>query len=185
MSELDKGAESFRQASLEYLDGLYGFAMTLTRNQAEAEDLVQETYLRAVRAFGQLVPDSNLKSWLFVIMRNIWLNQLRHARSRPNFVGLEADEEGRAEWLDSIGNDPHAELERKLKREEVRAAIESLPQLYGEIVVLRVIEGFSYQQIAKVLQCPVGTVMSRLGRARQKLRSLLGQWRPETAHRKI
>jgi RNA polymerase sigma-70 factor (ECF subfamily) len=185
MSEVDKSSESFRQASLEYLDALYGFAMTLTRNQAEAEDLVQETYLRAVRAFGQLVPDSNLKSWLFVIMRNIWLNQIRHAHSRPNFVGLEPEEEGPAEWLDSKGNDPHTALVRKLKREEVRAAIESLPQLYGEIVVLRVIEGFSYQQIAKVLQCPVGTVMSRLGRARQKLRSLLGQWRPEAAHRKI
>jgi RNA polymerase sigma-70 factor, ECF subfamily len=149
------------------------------------EDLVQETYLRAVRAFGQLVPDSNLKSWLFVIMRNIWLNQIRHAHSRPTFVGLEPEEEGPAEWLDSKGNDPHTALVRKLKREEVRAAIESLPQLYGEIVVLRVIEGFSYQQIANVLQCPVGTVMSRLGRARQKLRSLLGQWRPEAAHRKI
>jgi RNA polymerase sigma-70 factor, ECF subfamily len=185
MSEVDKSSESFRQASLEYLNALYGFAMTLTRNQAEAEDLVQETYLRAVRAFGQLMPDSNLKSWLFVIMRNIWLNQLRHANSRPHFVGLEAEDEGRIEWLDSITNDPHEALVRKLKREEVRAAIESLPQLYGEIVVLRVIEGFSYQQIAKVLQCPVGTVMSRLGRARQKLRSLLRQWRKEPAHRKI
>ena len=185
MGEVDRSSESFRQASLEYLDALYGFAMTLTRNQAEAEDLVQETYLRAVRAFGQLMPDSNLKSWLFVIMRNIWLNQLRQSHSRPNLVGLDAEDEGRIEWLDGIADDPHAALERKLKREEIRAAIESLPRLYGEIILLRVIEGFSYQQIAKILQCPVGTVMSRLGRARLKLRSLLHQWRPEPADRKI
>src|SRR4030095_12431791 len=95
----------FSQAALEHLDALYGFAMTLTRNQAEAEDLVQETYLRAVRAFGQLVADSNLKSWLFVIMRNIWLNQIRHAHSRPNFVGLEPAGEGPAEWLARTDND--------------------------------------------------------------------------------
>jgi len=182
MGQVDQ-SESFRQASLEYLDALYGFAMTLTRNQAEAEDLVQETYLRAVRAFGQLMPDSNLKSWLFVIMRNIWLNQLRQSHSRPNLVGLDAEDEGR--MLDSIADDPHAALVRKLKRDEVRAAIESLPRLYGEIILLRVIEGFSYQQIARILQCPVGTVMSRLGRARLKLRSLLRQWRPEPADRKI
>ena len=73
----------FSQAALEHIDALYGFAMALTRNQTEAEDLVQETYLRAVRAFGRLMPDSNLKSWLFAIMRNAWLNQLRHDRSGP------------------------------------------------------------------------------------------------------
>ena len=77
---------TFSQAALEHLDALYGYALTLTRDQSAAEDLVQETYVRAVRAFGQLVPNSNLKSWLFVIMRNAWLNQLRHTRSGPRFV---------------------------------------------------------------------------------------------------
>ncbi|HEX4167452.1 MAG TPA: sigma-70 family RNA polymerase sigma factor [Bryobacteraceae bacterium] len=71
------------ESALEYLDGLYGYAMTLARNEAEAEDLVQETYLRAVRAFGQLRPDNNLKSWLFTILRNVRLNQLRHSQSKP------------------------------------------------------------------------------------------------------
>ena len=81
MTKSDTVSASFSQAALEHLDALYGYAMTLTHNKTEAEDLVQETYLRAVRAFGQLMPDSNLKSWLFAIMRNVWLNQLRHARS--------------------------------------------------------------------------------------------------------
>jgi RNA polymerase sigma-70 factor (ECF subfamily) len=165
--------DSFGQAALEHIDALYGFAMTLTRNQAEAEDLVQETYLRAVRAFGQLVPDSNLKSWLFVIMRNAWLNKVRHARNGPHFVELDAEDDDRAEWLDRLASDPYADYVRKVEREEVRAAIKQLPHMYREIVVLRDIEGFSYRQIAGILGCPAGTVMSRLGRAREKLRRLL------------
>ena len=176
MSEAEKIGADFRKAAIEHLDALYGFAMTLTRNETEAQDLVQETYLRAVRAFGQLLPDSNLKGWLFAICRNIWLNQLRHARSGPRFVELDAEEEGRAGWFDTVASNPYTVFVRKLEREEVRAAIESLPRLYREVVVLRDLEGFSYQQIAAILGCPAGTVMSRLNRARERLRSLLDQW---------
>lgn len=161
------------QAALEHLDALYGFALTLTRDQTEAEDLVQETYLRAVRAFGQLLPDSNLKSWLFVIMRNAWLNQKRHQRNGPRFVELEADGEFFKPHLLQAGDDPYVVYLRKLELTEVRAAIESLPRQYREIVLLREIEGFSYQQIAGILNCPAGTVMSRLNRAREQLRRLL------------
>jgi RNA polymerase sigma-70 factor (ECF subfamily) len=174
----------FGKAALEHIDALYGFAMTLTRNQTEAEDLVQETYLRAVRAFGRLVPDSNLKSWLFVIMRNAWLNKMRHARSGPHFVELDAEED-RTNWLDQLASDPYALYVRKVERREVRAAIESLPHMYREIVVLRDIEGFSYQQIASILGCPAGTVMSRLGRAREKLRRLLAEWQTTAATRTV
>lgn len=167
---------NFSEAALEHLDALYGFAVTLTRNQTESEDLVQETYLRAVRAFGQLMPDSNLKGWLFAIMRNVWLNQLRHARSGPRFIELDSEEE-EMDFPDASGTDPFSIYLRKVERREVRAAIESLPLLHREIIVLRDIEGFSYQQIASILGCPAGTVMSRLGRAREKLRELLGWWR--------
>jgi RNA polymerase sigma-70 factor, ECF subfamily len=167
----------FRQAALEHLDALYGFAMALTHNRSEAEDLVQETYLRASRAFGRLVPDSNLKSWLFAIMRNIWLNQIRHAHSGPQFVEIDAEEENRRQWLDHTAIDPYKVLLQKVEREQVRAAIERLPVHYREVIVLRDLEGFSYQQIATILQCPAGTVMSRLGRAREQLRLMLVQWR--------
>jgi RNA polymerase sigma-70 factor (ECF subfamily) len=177
MGDINKVGASFSQAALEHLDSLYGFAMTLARDRTEAEDLVQETYLRAVRAFGQLVPDSNLKGWLFAIMRNIWLNQLRHARSGPRFVEIDSEAEGRAEWLDRRANDPHVIYLKKVEREQVRAAIESLPRVYREVILLRDIEGFSYRQIADILDCPAGTVMSRLGRAREKLRLLLDHWR--------
>ena len=177
MSKLDQRIADFRQAALEHLDALYGFAMVLTRNRTEAEDLVQETYLRAARAFGRLVPDSNLKSWLFAIMRNVWLNQLRHEQSGPQFVEIDAEEESRWQWLDQTVSDPQTLLLQKVEREQVRAAIERLPVHYREVIVLRDLEGFSYQQIAAILQCPAGTVMSRLGRAREQLRVLLTQWK--------
>lgn len=178
MKEPKSNNPGFNQVALEHLDALYGFAMSLTRNQTEAEDLVQETYLRAVRAFGQLMPDSNLKSWMFAIMRNIRLNQLRHVRVGPNFIELDSEEESQG-YKDETTQSPYEVYVSKLEREEVRAAIESLPMVYREVVLLRDIEGFSYQEIATILECPAGTVMSRLGRAREKLRVLLGQWQTQ------
>ena len=176
---------TFSQAALEHLDSLYGYALILTRDQTAAEDLVQETYLRAVRAFGQLTPNSNLKSWLFVIMRNAWLNQLRHTRSGPRFVELD-DENAEAVYQnDLVNEDPHVVYLRKLEREQIRVAISDLPELYREIIVLRDLEGFSYQEIATMLSCPAGTVMSRLGRARAKLRRALVSWQPRSAARAV
>jgi len=176
---------TFSQAALEHLDSLYGYALILTRDQTAAEDLVQETYLRAVRAFGQLVPNSNLKSWLFVIMRNAWLNQLRHTRSGPRFVELDNDEEESVYQHDRLSEDPHVVYLRKIEREQIRMAIADLPELYREIIVLRDLEGFSYQEIATMLSCPAGTVMSRLGRARAKLRRALVGWQPRAAAKAV
>ncbi|HEU4835125.1 MAG TPA: sigma-70 family RNA polymerase sigma factor [Pyrinomonadaceae bacterium] len=159
----------FGQAAMEHIDALYGYALTLTRNIAEAEDLVQDTYLRAASATHRPDVHSNLKGWLFVIMRNAWLNEIRHKNSGPKFVDL--DTSGPA--VDQLQDSPHVVYLRKLEREQVQQAIASLPDAYREIVVLRDIEGFTYQEIATVLDCPAGTVMSRLGRARGKLRKLL------------
>lgn len=166
---------SFGQAALEHIDALYGYAMTLTRDTTEAEDLVQETFLRATSAANRPDANSNLKGWLFVIMRNAWLNQVRHKNSGPLFVDLETNEQSIGESPET-GNNPHVVYLRKLDREQVRKAIDSLPDAYREIVVLRDIEGFTYHEIATVLDCPAGTVMSRLGRARGKLRELLAGW---------
>jgi RNA polymerase sigma-70 factor (ECF subfamily) len=129
-----------RELALEYLDGLYGYAMTLTRNKTEAEDLVQETYLRAVRAFDRLRPDSSVKSWLFTILRNIYLNQVRHQQSGPPMVEMEdqfsdlPDTTGSGE-LDQLSN-----YLTTLKRQDVHRAIESLLSIYREVIVLRVLE---------------------------------------------
>jgi RNA polymerase sigma-70 factor (ECF subfamily) len=176
---------TFSQAALEHLDSLYGYALILTRDQTAAEDLVQETYLRAVRAFGQLMANSNLKGWLFVIMRNAWLNQLRHTRSGPRFVELDDENVESVYQNDRVNEDPHVVYLRKLEREQIRMAIADLPELYREIIVLRDLEGFSYQEIATMLSCPAGTVMSRLGRARAKLRHALVSWQPRAAAKAV
>jgi RNA polymerase sigma-70 factor, ECF subfamily len=168
----------FKVTALEHINALYGFAVALTRNGGEAEDLVQETYLRAVRAYQARATDGDLKAWLFTIMRNIWLNQIRHARSGPRFVELSSEEESRPAWAPRP-NDPYVTLIAKMEREEVRVAIESLPVRYREVIILRDLEGFSYQEIALILGCPAGTVMSRLGRARERLRLLLVPWQRE------
>ena len=114
-------------------------------------------------------------------MRNAWLNQLRHRNSGPRFVDLEPNEQP----VDAAQESPHVVYIRKLEREQVREAIESLPDAYREIVVLRDIEGFTYQEIAMVLNCPAGTVMSRLGRARGKLRKVLSTWQTRTRIRAV
>jgi RNA polymerase sigma-70 factor (ECF subfamily) len=112
-----------------------------------------------------------VKAWLFVIMRNAWLNALRHKQHGLRVFEFEGDEPATSE----AATNPHVVYLRKLEREQVREAIDKLPGAYREIVVLRELEGFTYHEIATVLDCPAGTVMSRLGRARDKLREVLGR----------
>jgi len=162
------------QALNELSDGLYGYAMVLSRDRTEAEDLVQETCVRAIQAIGSLRPGSNMKSWLFTILRNIWLNRLRGRRTAPKMVELDADE-STAQTAVAACKDPHALYVSKVERELVREAIQQLSDEFREIIVLREYEDLSYQEIASILGCPAGTVMSRLGRARSKLRSLLSR----------
>lgn len=175
---------NFSEVALQQVDALYGYALTLTRDTVEAEDLVQETYLRAIRGRHKLAANSNIRSWLFVILRHAWLNQVRHARSGPAFSELEA-EEANSSCIDVRAADPYVLYLRKLERAEIQQAINSLPTLHREIIVLRDIEGFSYREIASMLGCPAGTVMSRLGRAREKLRQILGNRQTGKAARAV
>ena len=165
------GAGQADTIAIEYLDGLYGYAMVLTRNHARAEDLVQETYVRAIPAMGRLRPGSNIKGWLFTILRNVWLNQLRKWRNNPQMIQIEVGD-GVSNILEPSKNS-HELYVSKMETEQVRAAIQELPVQFREIIVLREYEELSYQEIACILDCPVGTVMSRLVRARAKLRTLL------------
>jgi RNA polymerase sigma-70 factor (ECF subfamily) len=168
MSGNHTGAGQADTIDIEYLDGLYSYALVITRNHAEAEDLVQETYVRAMQAMERLRAGSNIKGWLFTILKNIWLNQLRKRRNGPQMIEIEV-------WDDVVepSKDSHDLYVSKMEAEQVRAAIRELPVEFREIILLRGFEDLSYQEIAKVLDCPVGTVMSRLGRARAKLRILL------------
>lgn len=174
--EAAPSAEAF---GIQYLDNLYRYALVLTHSQVEAEDLVQETYVRAIEAFARLREDSNVRGWLFTILRNLWFNQLRKHRTGPQLVEVDAD----GLFIDELaGNlpDAHEILEKEESALNVRAAIKKLPSEFQEILMLREFEELSYQEIATVLGCPAGTVMSRLGRARAKLKVLLSEGRNTT-----
>jgi RNA polymerase sigma-70 factor (ECF subfamily) len=157
---------------IEYLDGLYSYALVLSHNHADAEDLVQETYVRAMQAMGRLRADSNIKSWLFTILRNIWLNQLRKRRRGPQIVETGLDDSSANEMVEP-SKSSYDLCVGKMEREQVRVAIQKLPLGFREIILLREYEELSYQEIASILGRPAGTVMSRLARARSKLRILL------------
>jgi RNA polymerase sigma-70 factor (ECF subfamily) len=156
----------------EYLDGLYSYAVVLSRNHTEAEDLVQETCLRALKAMERLRPDSNIKSWLFTILRNVWRNQLRQSRTAGEVVDLDLENNSANRPIDTA-KDPYAAYVSSMERDQVRNAIQQLPLEFREVILLREYEELSYEEIAALLDCPPGTVMSRLARARSKLHDLL------------
>lgn len=157
---------------LEHIDGLFAYAMALTRNRYEAEDLVQETYLRAFQAVGRLREDGNAKAWLYTILRNIRLNQVRQQRIRPKLLELDADESATNLVIDTA-KDPYALYVSKVKTQQVREAIRQLSEEFREIILLREVAELSYREIGTLLGCAQGTVMSRLARARSKLGALL------------
>ncbi len=167
--EKDRGAGfddgEFRREAVAYLDNLYGFAWSLCRDRVLAEDLVQETYARALGAHRKAAPGENIRAWLFTILHNAWRNERRRKPSTP----LE-DSPGLAERLAAPGVDPGDALDREEASDRVRRAIARLPESFREVIVLRCVEGFSYRDLAHILGCPAGTVMSRLARARAILR---------------
>lgn len=162
---------TWQKRALKHFDALYGFAMVLSQRSTEAEDLVQETYAQAEGHYDQLRASSNVKAWLFTIMRNVWLQQLRHTNAGPEFVALNRDD-GDCGLVDTA-DDPQAMCIRIWERDEIRIALARLPVASRKIITLRDIEGFTYREIADILDCPVGTVMSRLARARARLKRLL------------
>jgi RNA polymerase sigma-70 factor (ECF subfamily) len=158
-----------------YMDGLYGYAMVLTGDATVAADLVQETYVRATKPMGPLGPlreHSNARACLYTILRNIGLKQVRDQRTRPRLLELKADE-NTADLVIETTKDSHALSVSKVEVERVREAIMRLPLECREVILLREYGELSYQEMATLLGCPLGTVMSRLATARSKLRTLL------------
>lgn len=158
---------AFREAAVACLDGLYGFALSLSRDRTAAEDLVQETYLRALRAPRKAEPGPGLRSWMFAILHNVWRNERRRDRS----VGLDEDD---VERMADAAPTPLEHFDRAQAGGRVLSAIDALPGPFRDAIVLRCVEGFSYQEMAEIVGCPAGTVMSRLARARALLRRALG-----------
>jgi RNA polymerase sigma-70 factor (ECF subfamily) len=173
----NKESGGCERAILENLDALYGFAMSLTRNPTDAEDLVQEACLRAIKGLVARGIERDAKVWLFTILRNIWINQWRRRIKGPEFIwlGTNRDNDGAIQqWLsDDDRERPDERFERNVLSEKIRTAIANLSEVLREVVVLRYFEEFSYRQIASILDCPAGTVMSRLSRAKAELREAL------------
>jgi RNA polymerase sigma-70 factor, ECF subfamily len=166
----------FQELALKYLDSLYNYARLLTRDDTEAEDLLQEALLRGFRHRATIDSDLNPKAWLFKVMRNVHIDRCRARSSRPSEVALSnGDALEREAAEDSALRpsllDPEEILLRRVAIAEVRSAIRHLPPVLREAVELRDIEGLSYREIAAVIGRPIGTVMSRLARGRSLLRA--------------
>ncbi len=161
--------------ALEFMNGLYGTAVRLTRDGDSARDLVQDTYLKALRAHERFEPGTNLKAWLYTILHNTWRNRRRdHARARVSFDSDTVDaavEAGHAGVVERAT--PESALLRSLQDEDIRAAVDALPEAFREAVWLRDVEDLSYQEIADALSVPIGTVMSRISRGRKLLHAAL------------
>jgi RNA polymerase sigma-70 factor (ECF subfamily) len=166
----------FEFEAMPLLPGLYSAGYRLTRNAADAEDLVQETYLRAFRSFHQFQPGTNLKAWLYRILTNTFINSYRKKQREPQTVSDDEIED----WylyskMSDEGFEPSAETAvlESLPDEDVQEALSSLPEQFRIAVLLADVEGFSYKEIAEITGVPIGTVMSRLHRGRKALEKRL------------
>jgi RNA polymerase sigma-70 factor (ECF subfamily) len=171
-------SDPFETEALSFLDALYRTALRMTRSEADAEDLVQETYIRAFRFREQFTPGTNLKAWLFRILTNTFINTYRRRQSQPEFTELEGVDEfslykrmSDLRTSSGVGN-PETEFLDGLVDSEVKDALGELPEKFRQVVLLDV-EGFSYKEIAEMLDIPIGTVMSRLHRGRKFLQKRL------------
>jgi RNA polymerase sigma-70 factor (ECF subfamily) len=179
MTERDdrRDPAEFEREAMPFLESLYNTAYRLARNTEDAEDLVQETYLRAYRSFDKFTPGTNLKAWLFRILKNAFINEYRKRRAAPreeDFAGIEEAFESRVDTdrVASIPNPEEEALARSLDQ-GVQGALDALPPDYRMAIVLADLEGFSYKEIAEILEIPIGTVMSRLYRGRKLLEQQL------------
>jgi len=162
-------SDEFHQAALAHLDALYNFAMYLTRNPPEADDLVQETYLRAFRFSHRFQPGTHLRAWLFQILRNTFLTFYR-LRERESALA----EDGVPSWDVPMFHDAPEESSSAVEAHtDLERALQRLPEEFRTVLLLAEVEGMALEDVARVMACPVGTVKSRIFRAKERLRGLL------------
>src|SRR5271155_4362400 len=172
VSAADLQPDSFEELAMPLFEQLYNFAHWLTQNREEAEDLVQETYAKALKGFSSFHAGTNFRAWMYRILRNTFLTSRTGLRATMT-VPLDPEEEGPELAVEN--ETPETILMKRSNSQLVLSAIDDLPVHYREILLLCEVEEMSYQEIAETLSIPVGTVMSRLSRARRTLRDHLGQ----------
>jgi len=174
--------QQFEQMVEEHLNGLFGAALRMTRNRTNAEDLLQETFLRAWRSFHTFRPGTNARAWLYRILMNAYIDNYRKATREPEVVDQDDVDEfylyskvQESDQYRRAGNPEEAFLQT-LMDADVKSALESLPETFRAVVMLADIDGFSYKEIAEILSIPIGTVMSRLHRGRKQLQVALWEY---------
>jgi len=169
-SQADRAVPSFEELAMPLFDSLYNFARWLVQNSNDAEDIVQETYLKALRSFASFQPGTNFRAWIFQILRNTFLSS-RSTLDRRMTVAADSEEDFPA--LPATAATPESLLIERFSNDAVRCAIEQLPVIFREVILLCDVEDASYREIAEILSIPIGTVMSRLARARKAVRDSL------------
>ena len=177
VSAHDPTAGQFEQLAMPLFDALYNFAHWLTQNREEAEDLVQETYVKALKGFASFQLGTNFRAWIYRILRNTFLTS-RTGLAAARTVALESEDEGQVVAMSR--ETPESILLDHADQQQVRAALDQLPVMFREVLLLCDVEDMSYREIADTLSIPIGTVMSRLYRARKALRAALEE-RPQEA----
>ncbi len=177
----DLKRESFEREALVHLDVLYRVALRLTANPSDADDLVQETMLKAYRAWDQYEQGTNAKAWLLTILRHAFINEYRRRTRHPETVDVDSIEPF-AVFSEVQDDDPQGAFFDRIVDDEVLRAIDQLPEAFRETLVLSDVEGMSYQEIAGILGVPIGTVKSRLFRARQLLQGKLYDYAVEMGY---
>lgn len=189
MTEAHAREHSFREEALPHMDAVYRFALRLSGTPDAAEDLVQETFLRAYRAWDQYTPGTRAKSWLFTICRNVFLRGAERSKRHDEIVRRQVERESPGPvpvvnpvWTDGADSDPEGAFFAQIVDDEIVEAIEDLPEDYRMAVVLSDVEGLSYAEIAEVTEVPVGTVKSRLFRGRRQLQRRLFDYAVEMGY---
>jgi len=181
-SHAQKALADFQKEALPHMDAVYRFALRLSGAREQAEDLVQETFLRAYRAWGQYTPGTQCKSWLFTICRNVFLRLEERGQRYDEIVSENVDRSSgpfdvvNPVWVKAVNKDPEGDFFRSIVDEEVLSRVQELPEEYRTAVVLSDLEGFTYQEIAEMTEVPVGTVKSRLFRGRRILQKALYEY---------